>query len=308
MATYVWNPNSINTGVNPIGNGWTYRTTNQYSTSTISLITTPVGDRAWELSTTSTSNLSRLVSFDDIATSETDMEVLSLQRRTSSTAGIGNLHRISGAAGSQDGYFFGLRNNATERRGRFWTGGSQTNFGSETHGFTTTVDTWFWIRSNVFGTTHRMKIWEDGTTEPVDWTLEQTDSAHSSGGAGLGDFLRDTGGTVHVAWFSVGTAGDPAPDTEAVPRKITITDLKDPNAANAQVKDATGVQVKLWIDKDDVGAPDVLVTDATVTGGTMEVTFNSLAAVGDPVLGVAKWEDSNETYFFPIDTTVQEDV
>ena len=88
-------------------------------------------------------------------------------------------------------------------------------------------------------------------------------------------------------------------------RKITITDLKAPNDANAQVANATGVQVKLWIDKGDVGAPDVLVTDATITGGTMEVTFNSFEAVGDPVLGVAKWTVATDDYFFPIDTTVE---
>ena len=92
------------------------------------------------------------------------------------------------------------------------------------------------------------------------------------------------------------------------PRKITITDLKAPNEANAQVEDGTGVQVKLWINKEDTGAPDVLVTDATITGGTMEVTFAFLAADGDPVLGVAKWTAGGETYFFPIDTTAQEDV
>ena len=91
-------------------------------------------------------------------------------------------------------------------------------------------------------------------------------------------------------------------------RKITITDLKAPNDANEQVANATGVQVKLWIDKTDTGAPDVLVTDATITGGTMEVTFNSSATVGDPVLGVAKWTVSTDDYFFPIETTVQEDV
>jgi hypothetical protein len=29
--------------------------------------------------------------------------------------------------------------------------------------------------------------------------------------------------------------------------------------------------------------------------------------IGDPVLGVAKWTVSTDDYFFPIDTTVQED-
>jgi hypothetical protein len=90
-------------------------------------------------------------------------------------------------------------------------------------------------------------------------------------------------------------------------RKITVTDLKAPNDANAQVANATGVQVKLWIDKDDVGAPDVLVTDATITSGVMTVNFDTAAAVGTAVLGVAKWEDSNETYFFPIDTIVEDE-
>jgi len=55
------------------------------------------------------------------------------------------------------------------------------------------------------------------------------------------------------------------------PRKITITDLKAPNAANDTVADATDVQVKLWIDKEDVGAPDVLETAQTITGGVLSV-------------------------------------
>ena len=53
--------------------------------------------------------------------------------------------------------------------------------------------------------------------------------------------------------------------------KVEVTDLKAPNDANATVADATGVQVKLWINKTDTGAPDVLVTDETITGGVLSV-------------------------------------
>ena len=53
--------------------------------------------------------------------------------------------------------------------------------------------------------------------------------------------------------------------------KVEVTDLKAPNAANDTVADATDVQVKLWIDKEDVDAPDVLETDQTITGGALSV-------------------------------------
>ena len=58
--------------------------------------------------------------------------------------------------------------------------------------------------------------------------------------------------------------------------KVEVTDLKAPNDANTTVADATGVQVKLWISSDsddpiDTGAPDVLVTDGTITGGVLSV-------------------------------------
>jgi len=57
--------------------------------------------------------------------------------------------------------------------------------------------------------------------------------------------------------------------------KVEVTDLKAPNAANDTVADATDVQVKLWIDKEDVDAPDVLETDQTITGGVLSVPLYS---------------------------------
>jgi len=133
-----------------------------------------------------------------------------------------------------------------------------------------------------------------------------TGATYNDGG---NTFVEDFSGNNYNLLVSGGvTTSTDVPDVDAESRKITITDLKAPNDANEQVANATGVQVKLWIDKEDVDAPDVLVTDATITGGTLSVTFDSWAAVGDPVLGVAKWTAGGETYFFPIDTTVQEDV
>ena len=53
--------------------------------------------------------------------------------------------------------------------------------------------------------------------------------------------------------------------------KVEVTDLKAPNTANDTVADATDVQVKLWIYKEDVDSPDVLETDQTITGGVLSV-------------------------------------
>ena len=311
MATYIYNPNNITVGVNPIGNGWTMRH-NSFSVSSIDAITSPIGSKVWRQHALSGNDL-RSVIFDAVSATTDDVEILTLERRNFTDIEIGHLHRCT-TTGDINYYFMGSRNNDSEVRTRIITNGSTANQYSAPHNLTYDVAKWYWVRTKIVGTTAMyISMWEYGTTEPATPQLVETGLtlAYSTGVVGLsgfwnivqaGEYYKD------IAWFSVGTAGDPAPDTEAGPRKITVTDLKAPNDANEQVANATGVQVKLWIDKDDVGAPDVLVTDSTITGGTMEVTFDSVAAVGDPALGVAKWEDSNETYFFPIDTTVQEDV
>ena len=175
--------------------------------------------------------------------------------------------------------------------------------------------------TNLFdGSEHHLAIIRDRTSENlrvyVDYTLVRTITGITGDGTSTNTLLLGA-----VGWDSserwVGDVGpvrisDTIVSTNEMlgwePRKITITDLKAPNDANEQVANATDVQVKLWIDKDDVDAPDVLVTDATITGGTMTVNFDSLAAVGDPVLGVAKWTVATDDYFFPIETTVEEDV
>ena len=308
MAKYIWNPNDVNTGVNPIGNGWTMRR-GEFGVSAVEAITTPVGTKAWRTIATEGSG-ARIVTWTDGPTDAETVEVLSLQRRLAlgSHPGAGNIHRGS-ASGSFSGYFMGLRNNATTVRGRVWTDGVEANMGDSPHGLRDeAMGYWVWIRSQANGSLHRVRAWAYGDPEPTEWLYEETQAAHASGATGFGDWYSSTDEEVSVAWFSVGTAGDPAPDTDVVPRKITVTDLKAPNDANEQVANATGVQVKLWTNKTDIGIPDVLVTDATITGGAMTVNFNTFASVGDPVLGVAKWEDSNETWFFPIETTVEEDV
>ena len=62
--------------------------------------------------------------------------------------------------------------------------------------------------------------------------------------------------------------------------KVEVTGLKSPNDANTTIADATGVQVKLWIgdgvnNPDDIGAPDVLETTETITGGVLSVPLTT---------------------------------
>ena len=308
MATYIWNPDNATTGTNPVGNGWTMRCLT-FDTSSIVETATPMGAKVWRYSVTSGSADYRAALFDEYTGGTEEQEVLTLQRRTVINSEMGSTLRLA-TSGNSDFIFCGLRNEATQLRYRERANCTTTVSSlAALHGLATTLDTWLWVRARVTGTSAvRVKIWEDGATEPEEWLVEATGLTigHSTGGVGIGGYETTSSGQTDLAWFSVGTAGDPAPDTDAEPRKITITDLKDPNAANAQVEDGTGVQVKLWIDKDDVGAPDVVVTDATITGGTMEVTFASVAAVGAPVLGVAKFSVTGTDYFFPIDTTVED--
>jgi Domain of Unknown Function (DUF1080) len=47
------------------------------------------------------------------------------------------------------------------------------------------VNTWYSVRAVLVGTQLKAKIWERGTSEPANWTVEATDSTYSSGGCGF---------------------------------------------------------------------------------------------------------------------------
>jgi hypothetical protein len=216
MATYIFDIENQNVNSNPISAGnWIQRpsTSSQRSwgTSIIEAATTPVGTKQWKLvagggGTGMHTFLEWLV--PDAAN---DIEVLTLLKRSTLEINMGPLLRVGGQETDNiSGYFVGIRNNASEVRSRIWTTTLRNNNLEVQHDFDETVDTWFWIKGSVVGTAIKLRVWEEGTPEPTDWGLEFTDSTHTNGGVGLGDFAR-TDDIQLVAWFSVGTGSDKAP-------------------------------------------------------------------------------------------------
>jgi hypothetical protein len=213
MAQYSFNPNSLATGLNPIGNDWTQRMSAP-NASAIAAVTTPIpnGAKAWN--TNSIVNGAYIYSLDAVPQGTADCEALLLVRSTGTddAPGLGVLTRISGNVGSVNGYGRVLRfwgtgaNNAARRK---WANGVQTSVSEMVVEYV--PSTWYWIKMQSLSTTHRWRIWVSGTPEPHSWASTVTDADYLSGTCGIGDFFPVDNGELQVAWFSVGTAGDTAP-------------------------------------------------------------------------------------------------
>jgi len=299
MAQYLTDFSEYTTGVAP--SDWTVQF-GDFTANSIVEDQTALGGKVYRLTTTATS-ARRVVTWDDIP-SVADCEVLMLFR-SGAVNDAGSIVRHSGTTTSTVSTIrAAIINTFSELQiGRYDSG----SFGQiAVQSISIDSGGSYFVRQKADGQNHYAKIWDVNSKEPTAWTVTGTSSTVTTAG-NTGLFLFNADATLDVDWFSVGTGTDPAPMPS---RKITVTDLKAPNDANSAIADATGVQVKLWVSSDsndptDTGAPDVLVTDATITGGTMEVTFDSGADVGNAVLGVAKWDVSTDTLFAPIETTVE---
>lgn len=67
-------------------------------------------------------------------------------------------------------------------------------------GLAHTAGTWYWMRFQAVGNQLRGKVWQDGSTEPLNWHIEYTDNANPSGGY------------VGVRSFSSAFSTNPTPD------------------------------------------------------------------------------------------------
>jgi len=215
MAQYSFNPNALATGVNPIGDGgWTQRMAAP-TTSAIIAVATPIGSKAWAY-TSINSHLAIVSSFDAVPSGTTDCEVLLLARTAGATGTVddlcelGAVSRMGGTVGSLSGYARALR--FSDRAfARKWLGDGSSSYESLTHSLEYLNNSWYWIKLQSNGTTHRARYRADGTLEPFEWVQTVTDADYLSGGCGLGGFHNPQYGNFEVAWFSVGTAGDTAP-------------------------------------------------------------------------------------------------
>ena len=117
--------------------------------------------------------------------------------------------RGSGAAAAETAYFLLFNTGSTSFRLGKYVAGVSTVLGTSV-AMTPAINTWYWLRFRVNGTTLQGKVWLDGGVEPSAWAVEATDSAISAAGwVGVGNSTAS--GTRDIDFFSVGTNGDTAP-------------------------------------------------------------------------------------------------
>jgi hypothetical protein len=213
VAQYIFDPSARTTGLDPIASGeWVYRATSQtdrtWASSEIIELAHPFGEKVWRLqSGLSLGHIHLQWTESPLAGT---VEILQCVKRDDDDLGVGNLVRISAAPGNMTGYFLGFRNNLTDIRGRKWSP-ARSNFGEESHGFTDPLNQFFWVYSRSIGTVHELKVWPVGVAVPSTFGMRESDADFLSGYCGLGDFAIGGGVTKEIAWFSIGTDGDPAP-------------------------------------------------------------------------------------------------
>lgn len=149
----------------------------------------------------------RLITVDALDDSGPDIEVLALGRFNGAFAG-GPWARVSGAAGSENGYGVRMRtDNAAPQLVRA-NNGSFTTLANFNH-IISGSNLWMWVRLRVVGDQIMGKTWSPNAPEPPSWGASVTDSTHSGPGCvGLG--VR-SGGRPWWTSMCVGFGGDTVP-------------------------------------------------------------------------------------------------
>lgn len=130
------------------------------------------------------------ISWDDVG-DVIDAEVLAKVRWTDQLASVMRIYiRGSGIASNETGYFVSFQANSNQVVLYKHIGGVNTQIGMALSK-TLSQDTWYWVRFRVVGTALKYSVWADGTSEPVSWDKEETDSSINSGWVGIGSHTGD---------------------------------------------------------------------------------------------------------------------
>jgi hypothetical protein len=120
-----------------------------------------------------------------------DVEVLAkVQWTSSSTYNIGIGARLGGGT-SETGYGIFCRPSTTDISLRRYVSGGVTEL--ENYTITLSADTYYWLLGRFVGSNIKVKVWEDGTTEPSSWQIDYDDASPVSGAdaVGLVDYSTD---------------------------------------------------------------------------------------------------------------------
>ena len=326
MATYFWTADSLATSDLPTETAaWTalYNSGAGIVDAGIVSEASPVTSRSWRLNTTGTFGVNRTFFLNETAPAvgSGDGEVLLLAKAVIGTPGATNIDRVGLYVVTRfdkvasDGYVAGPRQradtfNPTHRLVRVddgsnvqLTSSTQTEFGDLG---------WCYFRFQVNGTTLRYRWWLESEAEPTTWLFEETDATHTNDYSGFAPALGivDNGDAqIYVAYFSVGTGVDAAPlPTEATEENLglRITDIKEPNEADALVTGVTNARVKVWIGTNDSDWEDDISSNRVIENGTLEVPVSPEDgfSLNDTVTVEVMWTVGAERKLFITETTV----
>ena len=168
--------------------GWTTRYSTTSHTWRVVDAASATGLKQLRGKTTSTTNYRNAISWDDHSAENIDIIVRlkATDRNVGSATNFlhaGVFARGSGASGSEQLYSFALyaTNAATTVGLSKFVSGTETSLG--TSAFAWSIDTFYWLRLFVNGTTIKGKVWSGALEDqPVDWTVSVTDAAVSGSG------------------------------------------------------------------------------------------------------------------------------
>lgn len=228
MVAGIFNPDGLTAGTPLTDHGWfpRFEAGEGFGSATIENVTSPLGSQVARISAEPPDNVGRGIAWsrDELGSDVTDIEVLMLMRRNDTDSNNGGMFArgegISSISptGSADAIGAGFRNNAVDARiwrleGNVFTSETAINHGID-------AGAWLWVRYQATGSTHRMRTWEHGSSEPGTWLIDGTAQKTSPGWVGIGMLVFSNPQSIDYAWFSYneegeaeGPGGDPPPTT-----------------------------------------------------------------------------------------------
>jgi hypothetical protein len=171
----------------------------------------------------------------------TNVEVLALVRPTAQSDYFrgGVFARGDGSVGSEDGYAFLLSQTAAGAMDQVtvlaFDNGLVTVVG--TASFSWALDTNYWLKLKVRGTSIKARAWAQSSSEPTTWHINTSDSSVSAGGFG-GVFHQYVSSSFEVGYFSLKALYDEWPTT--VPKNWTVSMSGGPQANKVSFTPDTG--------------------------------------------------------------------
>ena len=244
-------------------NGWTETAYPNNSTWTVAAEATVADGRVLRNVSTATSrHILRYDGFADTTTAQEVLVELRLGDDDDRGPGIALRHTMQ-QDGSETAYVAYLRSGTDEvELNAFLAGGWQFIASAP---FVNDPGRWYWMRFRAEGTTLRVRVWADGTSEPSAWTVTATHSAIAAGALGVYTYEPNT---VDYDVFSAATGGATAPTpVPSTPPPPTITRIDVSPAAPSITVGAT-VQFQATASMSDGGTTSPAVT-WSATGGTI---------------------------------------